>query len=140
MTKLRDIPTTLETHLNSLADLPQVAWPNAAPFDFDADSLYIRPQISVGRTVAIGSADSDKSFHNGMYQVDIFVPKGSGVGIAVNLAQRIADHFAKGSELETSDGKIRITNAEIESSGTNLGSHYQVALLIAFTTVVSQGA
>lgn len=137
MTKLKDIPVTLESHLNALPDLPPTAWPNAPAFDFEADTLYLRPQISVGRNAAIGTADSDSSLHNGMYQIDIFIPKGVGVKVGVDEAQRIADHFPKGLELNTTAGKLKISNADIESSGTNLGSHYQISLLISYTTVIS---
>jgi Bacteriophage related domain of unknown function len=136
MTKLKDIPKSLESHLATMVGLPEVAWPNI-DFDFEVDKLYVRPQVAISRTTPIGVGDDDGDLLQGMYQVDVFSPKGEGVRRGLDLAQNIADHFPKGLELSTSDGIVRMSNSDIQSGG-NVGSHFQIILSIYYTSVVSQ--
>ena len=136
MTKQSEIPLALDLHLSTMPGLPDVAWPNT-DFNFDADVIYVRPQLAISRNAPIGIEDSGELYNNGMYQIDIFAPKSNGIGTALALAQTIADHFAKGTELPSSDVIIRIGLSDVPNVGTNVGSHYQFGLLIYYTSIIS---
>ena len=136
MTKLSNIPLALETRLAAMANAPLIAWPNIT-FNFDADVIYLRPQVSVGRSTRMGYGANDKLLHHGIYQVDVFAPKDEGASAAMVTAQAVIDHFPKNLELSTGSGKIKIVNTDIESAGSNVGSHYQICVLINFVTVIA---
>jgi Bacteriophage related domain of unknown function len=139
MTKKKDLGRVLEERLSAFvgSGLPLfvIHYPNTV-IEYDPDGVYLRPQVAVARSVPIGIADTDKATHEGLYQIDIFIPKGRGVSVGMDIAQQLSDHFQKGNQLDTGSGYLRMTGSDLESNGGATGSHFQMGLLLSYTCTV----
>lgn len=101
-----DISAALDTQLNTMVGLPAVAWPNRKYIPVQG-TLYIRPTLIQGSTVtATIGLGSDLS--TGIYQVDIFSPSDEGKNEAVTMADTIADHFARDTDLTYNSRTVTI--------------------------------
>ena len=88
---LRYVASQLDQHLASMADLPDVAWPNV---EFTPDTTKVHLQVSY--------LPADGALYNmdyaqetpGVYQVSVAAPIGSGPGTAQDMADGVRSHFA----------------------------------------------
>lgn len=87
---IRDVSAALDQRLATLANSPEVAWPNV-PFN-PSNSVYLR--------VNNLPADSSRLFldntqeNAGVYQVSVVGPLGGGAGEVENQADAVKSHFA----------------------------------------------
>lgn len=98
----RALTAALDGHLASLFDVPPIAWPNV--IFTPPDGIWIRPNNLTTDTEQPATGQAAKVRHAGIYQVDVFAPRGTGLGDAENLADDIAAHFKP----RTVIGDIRI--------------------------------
>ena len=111
-TFFNDIQGALRVQLSTLPNLPPVAWEN---YDYSRDStvLYLRPTALPAETTQASLGDDGKDLHNGIYQVDVFIPDGLG---RTTWADEIADHFKRGTVLTQNTVSVRITTVQIEAA------------------------
>lgn len=112
----RKISAALSTHLSTLSGLPPVAWENA-PFKPVSGVLYLRESYLPGDTVAVGMENSSSDDATGIYQVSVFAEMDQYKLIAQTMAESIASHFARGTNLSYETQKVMITTVD-----TNAGS------------------
>ena len=91
---LNEIKQALYNHLDSLSGLPDIHYSNV---DSNPTGEYIRPDVLPATTESIGVATTDKEI--GVFQVSIYVAKGSGELKAANLAQIILNGFPRNTQL-----------------------------------------
>ena len=128
-----DIETALQSHLKSVPGIPEIVWPNTLA-EFDADETYVGSQNITVTPVPIGIADDDSLRVDGFYQVDVYVPRDSGVGRAMEVINSITEYFNRGGEIQTDDGDIRFKYSSVES-GNSTGAHFHVILLIHYVII-----
>ena len=90
-----DIQNALNAKLNSISgDLPLIYWPNSQ-LEPNRNNSYIRPTLlpasSENYTLNGGN------YHQGIYQVDIFVQLNKGTAAAFLLADQIRELFLRQS-------------------------------------------
>jgi hypothetical protein len=88
---IEQIKTSIFTKLESLAGLPDIFYPNVGKPLPSTD--YIRPDVLPAATDAVGLASTDQE--NGIFQVSIFIVKGSGELVAPRVAQLLLDGFPR---------------------------------------------
>lgn len=111
-TPFNDIRAGLETHLaNGGFDLP-IAWENKT-FNPDGDE-FIRPTLLPSESVQASLGDDGKTMHAGIFQIDHFVPSDTGRS---QIADKIADHFKRGTVIFSGSLCIRITSESIGRAG-----------------------
>ena len=120
MSITRDISSALEGRLNTLPSLPSVAWPNVK-FTPTNSETYLRVTNLRSDTSTI-SQDSTEQ-HTGIFQVDVFAPYNGGSGVAENLADSIADHFAANRTLIKGVAEVYIRNISVEVGATFADRH-----------------
>ena len=98
-----DIRKALDTRLSVMAGLPAVAWPNT---DYEPvyGTSWLRPTLLQVPTVG-GTTTTD--FHQGIYQIDVFVQVGTGAAAAEALVDAICDHFKPVTELTSNGVTVR---------------------------------
>ena len=89
---LSNIQIALDSRLNTLSGLPDVAWPNVK-YTPDKGTIYIRPTLLPAESTSATFAGKDR--HSGIYQIDIFAPLDEGLKPMYDLADAIRDHFHK---------------------------------------------
>lgn len=106
-----NIQNALNTRLSTLTGTPSVAWPNVK-FNPQIYTEYLRPTL-LPATTTLHQVDGTQK-HQGIYQVDIFVPADKGVALATQYADAIITHF-KGQTLTSGTDTIFIQAVGIGS-------------------------
>lgn len=128
MSAFNDILSALTTKALALS-LP-TAWENEE-YDPAIGTLYIRPTILPASTEQAGLGANGLDDHIGVYQIDVFAPVDGGRGIAVNQADAIADHFARGQTLTYNGVDVRIGNVS-RGAGAREDSWYKIPVFINY--------
>lgn len=130
-----EINQQIQSHLNSMVGLPPVAWPNV-DLEPQLNQTYLRPTVIHGIPVKLGVSDDDRFITRSILQIDVFTPKGKGAKDALDLVDKLMNHFYVGFEMFTSTNlyKIRISSRSSES-GMVVGTFYVIPVLINFQTV-----
>jgi hypothetical protein len=120
MTEYLDISGALDLHLSTMAGLPDVAWENLDYQPVQGVS-YLRPTHIPASTnqAALGNSGEDR--HDGIYQVDVIAEAGKGKGAAYTLADQVADHFARGTDLTYNGLTVTIRNTPRLTGRTSNG-------------------
>lgn len=92
---LEEIKTSIFTHLETLAGLPAIHYPNVD--DVLPTGEYIRPDVLPADTDPLGIVTTDRE--TGIFQVSIFIPKGQGELDAARVAQKLLDGFPRNLQL-----------------------------------------
>jgi hypothetical protein len=93
---LNDIKISLLDRLKSLVGLPVIYYPNvgaSTPTD-----EHIVPHVLPSDTMPVGLRTTDKE--SGIFQVSIFVEKGSGEILALDYAKTILEGFPRNLQLD----------------------------------------
>lgn len=95
-----DIASALAARLGTWADAEgiPVAWENV-PFTLPSDGLYlaVHDMPATPRTVDLGL---HCRIYSGVYQINVVAPVGTGRTDVVSLADRVAELFPEGQEIE----------------------------------------
>jgi hypothetical protein len=98
------IQSALEKRLQTLSGLPPTEYPNV-DFEPPADgSVWCRSTVMPGTPSIASMGVGGLNYYPGIYQVDVFSPKGKGAGDAETLAESIKALFTRGTTL-TEDGE-----------------------------------
>jgi hypothetical protein len=128
-TYFADIEAALTIHMNSLANRPAVAFPNVK-FEPNGKKPYLRINIIPAETVqaALGAEGKDET--NGICQITVFVPAGSGRS---ELPDIIANHFKRGTVLSYNSTSIRLRSPSVGVSIVD-GAFYFIPVSIPYQT------
>lgn len=102
-----DISAALSGRLNTLTGGTPVAWENADYTPTDG-VMFLRETLLSGDTNQTSLGNDGYDEHLGVYQIDVFAPKGGGKGEAITKADAIADHFKRGTTLTYNSADVRI--------------------------------
>lgn len=132
MTDFLDLHARLDAHLAAMTapTVEGIFYGNVEDSRMSADKIYLRPTFLPGISVDLGQADTSAMRRDGIYQIDVFIPKGEGEKRAYDLANAIEQHFPKGQTLQD----VRIKRVDVDS-GAPSGSHYQLPVLVYFVTI-----
>lgn len=97
-TTFTDLRAALHAQLQTLADIPAVAWPNRA-FNPDITAIWLRPRLLMARSRAAGVGIDAMNYQQGIFQVSIFAPKDNGDGSVLALANSLIQLFKRGTLL-----------------------------------------
>ena len=107
-TYFNDMQAALDTHLDSMDSTP-IAWPNV-PYEPSAGTVFLRPNFLPTETVQASLGSTGKDETNGIYQVDVVFPRGSG---RTTLTDTIADHFKRGTVLTYNGTSLRVRSVSM---------------------------
>lgn len=128
-THFNDIQTALDTRLSTLSGGYSIAWPNTK-FEPEADQTFLSPSFIPNTTEQVGLGSSGKDETNGLYQIDVVYPAGTGRSTIPDL---IADHFKRGTVLTYNSVNVRVRSVSIESAVTEGAFHF-VPVTVDFQT------
>lgn len=131
-THFTDIAGALRARLSTLTSLPPVAWENIN-YTPSSTTLYLRPTILPAPTAQASLGDSGRDLHEGIFQIDVFIPDGSGRS---TWPDSIADHFKRGTILTQNGVTVRIKNASIGTAFKD-ENFYQVPVTIDYQSFTS---
>lgn len=126
-----DQSAALDSHLNSMTGKPPIAWENYS-YEPVLGTLYIRPTLIPGdvNQSTLGSSGQDMSV--GIYQIDIFAESGKGKNQAVTMADTIANHFKRGTDLTYNSRIIRIRGVSRQGGINNDDGWFQIPVEINY--------
>jgi len=102
------IYNALRAHLNDMPSLPPVAYENQ-PYTAVSGVLWLRENILPADTDPLTLADGDSMDYRGVYQVTVFAPADGGAATGKVMAETIALHFRRGTEV----GSGRVSRVSI---------------------------
>lgn len=111
MTVFNDIQAALDTQLATITGTP-IAFPNI-PYTPSADTTYLRASFLPADTVQSSLGTSGRDETNGVYQVDVVAPRGSG---RPSLPDTVADTFKRGTVLTYNSRSLRVRSVSIGSA------------------------
>ena len=125
-----DIESALDKKLSELPSSPAVAWANRR-YDPQEDTPYLQPFLLPSDTIqaTLGASGLDK--HIGVYQISIFVPLLTGKKEGNDLADAIANHFARGTSLVYNTATVRITTVKT-GQGRRDATHWHIPVDINY--------
>jgi hypothetical protein len=97
-----------------------VAWENI-DFAPTQGQTYLRPTVLPSDTVQAELGDQGRDYHTGIYQVDVMAEAGEGKNAAYVLADSIADHFARGTDLTYNGVVVTIQQTKRLTGRTDSG-------------------
>lgn len=126
-TFFNDMQAALDTKLAASVSDP-VAYPNI-PYEPVTGTVYIKPTFIPTETsqASLGATGLDET--NGIYQIEVIVPRGSGRPQAVDS---IADAFKRGTVLTYNDVKLRIRSVSIGLAIATDTAWYSVPVSVNF--------
>ena len=128
MTIFNDIQAALDTQLSTVTGIP-VAYPNV-PYKPSAGTAYLRASFLPAETVQASMGATGKDETNGVYQIDVVAPRGSG---RVQQIDTVADLFKRGTVLTYNSVKLRVRSVSIAPAILD-GEWYFVPISVSFQT------
>jgi hypothetical protein len=128
MTIFNDIQAALDTQLSTVTGIP-VAYPNV-PYKPSAGTAYLRASFLPAETVQASMGATGKDETNGIYQIDVVAPRGSG---RVQQIDTVADLFKRGTVLTYNSVKLRVRSVSIAPAILD-GEWYFVPISVSFQT------
>lgn len=92
MAVFTDIENALNTKLSSIPGLPTIYWPNTPGEPVHSNS-WVRPTLLPASSQLYTLNNQD--YHQGIYQVDVFVPLKQGTALADSYADLIYSSFKR---------------------------------------------
>ena len=127
-TYFNDIQAALDTQLNTRGEL--IAFPNV-PFKPTNGTLYLKPKFFPAETLQASLGSNGKDETNGVYQVEVIIPLGSG---RPQLVDTIADLFRRGTVLTYNGVNVRIRSVSVGSALALDQTWYSVPVIANFFT------
>lgn len=133
MTIFQDIDAALDKQLSVMVGLPPVAWENKS-YTPILGTLYLRPTSLPGTSTqsSLGAAGQDSSV--GIYQVDVMAKLDTGKKLSTVTADKIADHFKRGTILTYNGRSVRIRSASRKAGRKTGDGWYMVPVEIEYIT------
>ena len=132
MTAFNDIETALDSHLNDMALLPDVAWANAG-YEPTIGTMYLRPTFLPGETEAAALGAEAQDITIGLYQIDIYAESGRGQNEIIEMADKIANQFKRGSVLTYNGVNVRVVRVS-RGPAYNADGWFVLPVTITFNT------
>ena len=107
-TIFNDVQAALDTKLATVSGTP-VAFPNI-PYTPQATTTYLRASFLPAETVQAALGASGKDETNGICQIDVVTPRGSG---RPQLIDTVADLFKRGTVLTYNSIKVRVRSVSM---------------------------
>ena len=127
------ISTALSTHLKVMANLPPVAWENAK--FTPSNGLYLRENTLFAGDIPIGLGFNDTIQKVGIYQVTVCATLNGGKFPALDMADKILTHFARGTKL-TKDSTITLITIGTIAPAMIDGNWYNVPVSVNWQSMV----
>jgi len=108
MTVFNDIQAALDTQLATITGT-QIAFPNI-PYTPQAGTTYLRASFLPAETLQASLGGVGKDETNGIYQVDVVAPRGSGRPSEVDT---VADTFKRGTVLTYNSQSLRVRSVSM---------------------------
>lgn len=128
-TTFNDIQSALDNRLNSLSGGYDVAWPNIS-YEPTGEATFLSPNFIPDDTTQVGLGASGKDETNGIYQIDVIYPAGSGRSA---IPDSIADHFKRGTVMSYNGVNVRVRSVSIAQAITE-GAYHFVPVSVNFQT------
>lgn len=128
-TFFNDIQAAFDTKLGASVSDP-VAYPNI-PYEPSAGTVYIRPTFLPAETTQASLGATGKDETNGIYQIEVVVPRGSGRPQTVDT---VADAFKRGTVLTYNGVNVRVRSVSIGVALVTDTAWYSVPVSVNFQT------
>ena len=128
-TFFNDIQAALDNPLNGRSGSYSIAWPNI-PFEPQAGSTFLTPNFLPDETLQSGLGAAGQDETNGIYQIDVVYPAGSGRS---SIPDTVADQFKRGLVLSYNQVSIRVRSVSIAQAVTDGAFHF-VPVSVNFQT------
>lgn len=135
MTVFRDTSAALDSRmqafLDTLPEPPDVAWENRT-YSPMIGTPWMRPTLIPGdvRPSSIGAAGRDEA--DILYQIDVFTEYGVGKAEGIDLADKVATHFKRGTVLTYGGTTITVKAASRQAARQDNGWWAQSVLVSAY--------
>lgn len=87
-----DIRSALEVKLNSVTDVPSIAWENLS-FSPTTGQAYLKPRLIPTRREPAVRGLNPQMYYQGVFRIECYVPEGNGPSAADDLANKIIEAF-----------------------------------------------
>ena len=128
-TFFNDIQAALDNLLNGHSGSYSIAWPNI-PYEPQAGSTFLTPNFLPDETLQSGLGAAGQDETNGIYQIDVVYPAGSGRS---SIPDTVADQFKRGLVLSYNQVSIRVRSVSIAQAVTDGAFHF-VPVSVNFQT------
>ena len=128
-THFNDLQAALDGRLATLSGGYSIAWPNTK-FEPEANQTFLSPSFLPAGTEQVGLGSTGKDETNGIYQIDVVYPAGSGRS---TIPDSVADHFKRGTVLSYNGLNVRIRSVSIDPAVTEGAFHF-VPVTVDFQT------
>ena len=128
-TFFNDIQAAFDAKIGQSVSDP-IAFPNV-PYEPSAGTVYVRPTFLPAETIQASLGATGKDETNGVYQIEVVVPRGSGRPQTIDS---IADAFKRGTVLTYNGVKVRVRSVSIGIALVTDTAWYSVPVSVNFQT------
>ena len=131
-----DTKVALGTRLSTMVGAPPIAW-EGMNYEPDEATQYIRPTNVFGdsRQLTLGDADNGKDEMIGIYILDIFSPSGRGSKVSLQMADKIADRFRRGTMLTSNGVEVEITSISMNASVNENNGWSKQSITVVYSVI-----
>lgn len=131
---LQNLTGALDGHLNTMAGLPDVAWPNS-DYKPAEGTLFLSVAHLPANVENINLKYTEE--HIGIYQVLVVGAAGQYKSETEAMADAVVDHFLSNRELTYNGLTVKIITAQF-NSGLSEGAWYQIPVSIDYRAYVQR--
>jgi len=126
-----DIQKLLNEHLNSIVNLPEVAWENTG-YKEDENTLFIQPHLVPADSNNIYIGSNVPTLETGRYVINIFGLRGEGWYNPYEWVDTITDNFKEGTILSGININVRLEKASPRPGFHNDKGKFVVPVSISY--------
>lgn len=131
MSGIREIRSALETRLASVSGSPQIGWDNTE-FEPPAGEVILLAHLLRGETVSRTLGTPELTMEQGIFQVSVLAPRGSGSKSAEDVADAVREHFPKGLSLSSGGLSVRIARRGSVTPARQDGAWHRIDVSIPY--------
>jgi hypothetical protein len=136
MSKQAAILEALTEHLKTFPSSPSIPIVESPEQDYkpvlDQEYLIAQPFLDETQTLYVGAG---RKVYAGIFQVTVVYPRNSGILLAIELSDRVVDHFAKGTIIDGDGVRVKINRQPSQATPTPDGAWLRVPVSIVYQTM-----
>ena len=125
-----NIRAAFEVKLNSVTDVPSIAWENLS-FSPTTGQAYVKPRLIPTRREPAVRGLNPQMYYQGIFRIECYVPEGNGPSTADDLADKIIEAFEATTDVSSGGTIVSIRYAEREQGELD-GPFYMIPINIGW--------
>lgn len=134
MAKYDEIAIALDERLKAMTNLPSIVQFENTSVTTPEDELSLESFLLPSETTHTTLGENAPGNESGVYQINVVSKTDVGRGYAMELSQKVREHFKRGTVLQKNNTFVRIVKATL-SKGKSDGTKYKIPVSAYYISI-----